>query len=57
MYESGPLGIPGLHPRQHPTHTMGHKTYVLLHFVMFECIWDRLVTALNSVQHGTNWCI
>ena len=22
MYESGPLGIPGLHPRQHPTHTM-----------------------------------
>ena len=36
---------------------MGHKTHVLLHFVMFECILDRFVAALNSVQNGPNWCI
>ena len=35
---------------------MGHKTHVLLHFVMFECVWDCFVTALNSVQNGPNWC-
>jgi len=34
---------------------MGHKTHVLLHFVLFECIWDRFVTALNSVQNEPNW--
>ena len=33
-----------------PIHTMGYKTHVLLHFVMFECIWDRFVTAINSVH-------
>ena len=38
--------------RTHPIHTMGHKTQVLLHFEMFGCIWDRFVTALNSVQVG-----
>ena len=26
------------------------KFHVLLHFVMFGCIWDRFVTTLNSVQ-------
>ena len=36
----------------HEKHTMGPKTHVLLHFVMFGCIWDRFVTALNSVQMG-----
>ena len=41
--------------RTHPIHTMGHKTHVLLHFVLFECIWDRFVTALNSVQNEPNW--
>ena len=40
--------------RTHPIHTMGHKTHVLLHFLMFECIWDRFVTALNSVQNEPN---
>ena len=35
---------------------MGHKTHVLLYFVMFECVWDRFVTELNSVQNGLNWC-
>ena len=42
--------------RTHTIHTMGHKTHVLWHFVMFECIWDRFATALNSVQNGPNWC-
>ena len=38
--------------RTHPIHTMGHKTQVLLHFVMFGCIWDRFVSAPNSMQMG-----
>jgi len=42
--------------RTHPIDIMGHKTHVLLHFVMFECIWDRFVTALNSVQNEPIWC-
>src|SRR6185312_11704464 len=41
--------------RTHPIHTMGHKTHVLLHFVLFECIWDCFITALNSVQNEPNW--
>ena len=41
--------------RTHPIHTMGHKTHVLLHFVLFECIWDRFFTALNLVQNEPNW--
>ena len=35
-----------------PIHTMGPYTNVLFHFVMFGCIWDRFVTALDSVQMG-----
>ena len=42
--------------RTHLIHTMGHKTHVLLHFALFECIWHRFVTALNSVQNEPN-CI
>ena len=38
--------------RTHPIHTMGHKTQVLLHFVMFGCIWDGFVSAPNSMQMG-----
>ena len=34
---------------------IGLETLVLLHFVKFECIWDRFVTALNSVQNEPNW--
>ena len=33
-------------------YTMVHKTQVLLHFVMFGCIWDHFVTALDSMQTG-----
>ena len=36
----------------HPIHPKAPKTHVLLHFVMFGCIWDRFVTAINSVQNG-----
>ena len=43
--------------RTHPIHTMVHKTQVLLHFVMFGCIWDRFVTALNSMQMGQSRAI
>ena len=42
--------------RTHPIHTKGPNTHVLLHFVMFGCISDRFVTAINSVQNGLNWC-
>jgi len=40
--------------RTHPIQTKGPKTHVLLHFVMFGCIWDFFVTAINSVQNGPN---
>ena len=40
----------------HEKHTMGCQTHVLLHFVLFGCIWERFVPALNSVQNGPNWC-
>ena len=43
--------------RTHPIHTMVHKTKVLLHFVMFECIYDHFVTALNSAQMGQSGAI
>ena len=38
--------------RTHSIHTMGPWTHVLLHFIIFGCIWDRFVAALNSVQIG-----
>jgi len=43
--------------RTHPIQTMEPKTHVLLHFVMFGCIWGRFVTALNSVQMGQSGAI
>ena len=43
--------------RTHPIHTMGPYTHVLLHFVMFGCIYDRFVIALNSVQTGQSGAI
>ena len=33
------------------------KLMFLLHFVMFGCIYDRFVTALNSVQMGQSGAI
>src|SRR6185369_81243 len=35
----------------------GPKLMFLLHFVMFGCIYDRFVTALNSVQMGQSGAI
>ena len=43
--------------RTHPIHTMVHKTQVLLHFVMFGCIYDNFVTALNSAHMGQSGAI
>ena len=45
-----------LSPQTRPIHTIGHKTHVLVCFVMFGCTWDRFATALNSVKNGPNWC-
>ena len=33
------------------------KLMILLHFVMFGCIWERFVTALNSMQMGQSGAI
>ena len=42
--------------RTHPTHPIGPSTNVLVHFVLFACIRDRLVALRNSVQNGPNEC-
>ena len=40
--------------RTHPIHPIGRETHVLLRFVPFGSIWDRLVALRNSVQNGPN---
>jgi len=35
---------------------MGLESHVLVCFVLFGCIWDRLVALQNSVQNGPKWC-
>ena len=40
----------------HPIHPNGPYTDVLVRFVLFGCIWDRLVAIRNSVQNGPNNC-
>ena len=48
--------------RTHPIHPVGPKTDVLVRFVLFGCIRDRLVALRNSLQKiptgfcGTNFC-
>ena len=42
--------------RTHPIHPIGLETHVLVCFVLFGCIWDRLVALQNSVQNGPKWC-
>ena len=37
-------------------HTIRPQTIVLVHFIMFGCIWYGFVTALNSMQNRPNWC-
>ena len=40
--------------RTHPIHPIGPKTHILVRFVLFACIWYRLVALRNSVQNGPN---
>src|SRR6185295_8225519 len=42
--------------RTHPIVHVGTETHVLVCFVLFGCIWYRLVTLQNSVQNGLKWC-
>ena len=37
-------------------HAIGPQTDVLVHFVLFGCIRDRLVALQNSVQNGPKFC-
>ena len=38
--------------RTHPIHPIGPQTDVLVRFILFGRIWDRLVAIRNSVQNG-----
>ena len=40
----------------HPIVPVGTETHVLVRFVLFGCIWYRLVALQNSVQNGLKWC-
>src|SRR6185312_7761500 len=40
--------------RTHPIHPIGPYTDVLVRFILFGCIRNRLVALRNSVQNGTN---
>src|SRR6185503_18724426 len=40
--------------RTHPIHPIGPSTDILVRFVLFGCIRDRLVALRNSVQNGSN---
>ena len=43
--------------RTHPIQPWDLKLMFLLHFVMFGCIYDNFVTALNSAQMGQSGAI
>ena len=40
--------------RTHAIHTIVPKTDVLVRFILFGCIWDRMIALRNSVQNGAN---
>src|SRR6185437_16252103 len=40
--------------RTHPVHPIGPETDVLVCFILFGCMWHRLVALRNSVQNGPN---
>jgi hypothetical protein len=42
--------------RTHLIHHVGPQTDVLVRFVLFGCIRDRLVALRNSEQNGPNYC-
>ena len=41
--------------RTHPKHPIGLLTHILVCFVLYECIWYRLVAIHNLVQNEPNW--
>src|SRR6185369_8168113 len=42
--------------QMHPIHLIGPGTDILVRFILFGCIRDRLVALPNSVQNGPNKC-
>jgi len=40
--------------RKHLIHPIRPQTNILVRFIQFGCIWDRLVALRNSVQNGLN---
>ena len=42
--------------RTHPIHPLDPKLKILVHFLLFGCIWNRLVALRNMVQNGPNKC-
>src|SRR6185437_5759475 len=40
--------------RSHPIHPTRPKLKILVRFILFGCIWDRLVALRNSVQNVPN---
>ena len=40
--------------RTHPIHPTGPELKILVRFILFGCIWDRLVALRNSVQNVPN---
>src|SRR6185436_9856275 len=43
-------------PRINPIHPIGPQTHILVCFLLFGCIRDRLVALRNSAQNGPNKC-
>jgi len=42
--------------RTHPIHPLVPKLKILVCFLLFGCIWNRLVALRNMVQNGPNKC-
>ena len=42
--------------RSHPIHPTRPELKILVRFILFGCIWDRLVVLQHLVQNGSNWC-
>jgi len=40
----------------HPIHPLDPKLKILVRFLLFGCIWNRLVALRNSMQNGPNQC-
>ena len=42
--------------RRNPIDPVGTWTHILMRFVLFWCIWYRLIALQNSVQNEIKWC-